>query len=102
MSTPECEGLAPYLREKLAQDRAHTWRDAPYIHEQVRAELRAAEAAARPPMYPPPYRTWGGYADMTNVYHTMQTQLLQMQMQNVQQQMTENMLNARQNGRRTQ
>lgn len=55
-----------------------------------------------PPMYPPPYRTWGGYADMTNVYHTMQTQLLQMQMQNVQQQMTEDMLNAMQNRRRTQ
>lgn len=39
---------------------------------------------------------------MTNVYHTMQTQLLQMQMQNVQQQMTEDMLNAMQNRRRTQ
>ena len=59
MSTPECEGLAPY-------------------------------------------RTWGGYADMANVYHTMQTQLLQMQMQNVQQQKTENMLNAMQKRRRKQ
>lgn len=95
MSTPECEGLAPYLREKLAQDRAHTWQDAPYIHEQVRAELRAAEAAARPPMYPPPYRTYGWYADMTNVYQTTtQTQLIQMQMQNVQREINENILNA--------
>lgn len=53
-------------------------------------------------MYPPPYRTCGGYADMANVYHTMQTQLLQMQMQNVQQQKTENMLNAMQKRRRKQ
>lgn len=40
---PECEALAPYLKEKLLIDSEHTWRDAPYIHEEVRAAIAQSE-----------------------------------------------------------
>lgn len=40
---PECEALAPYLKEKLRKDPNHTWRDAPYIHEEVRAAIVQSE-----------------------------------------------------------
>jgi len=39
----DCDFLAPYLKEKLEQDKEHTWRDAPYIPDDVRALLREAE-----------------------------------------------------------
>lgn len=35
MNVPQCEELAPYLREKLLGDMEHTWWNAPYIHESV-------------------------------------------------------------------
>lgn len=49
----ECPYLAPYLKAKLAADKKHTWRDAPYIHEDVKAAL--AEDEPRPTYSIPHY-----------------------------------------------
>ncbi len=75
----ECPYLAPYLKEKLAADKKHTWRDAPYIHEDVREAL--AEDEPRPTYvrpeyampsysprlgYMPPYDIWNAAGAFTN------------------------------------
>lgn len=49
----ECQELAPYLKEKLAADKKHSWRTAPYIHEEVREAL--AENEPRPTYSIPHY-----------------------------------------------
>ena len=49
----ECPYLAPYLKEKLTADKKHTWRTAPYIHEDVREAL--AEDEPRPTYSIPHY-----------------------------------------------
>ena len=42
----ECKDLAPFLKEKLAADKKHSWRDAPYIHEDVRRMLSEHQPAS--------------------------------------------------------
>ena len=39
----ECSELAPYLKEKLAADKVHSWLTAPYIHQKVRDALAEHE-----------------------------------------------------------
>ena len=39
----ECSELAPYLKEKLAGDKVHSWLTAPYIHQKVRDALAEHE-----------------------------------------------------------
>lgn len=98
-SVPPCEDLAPYLRQKLTQDKEHSWQNAPYIHEEVRAALREAEYASRLiPAYTQVYRR-GEYPDWVNVggryLDTLaRTQLLKTQMENMQVQINQNMINA--------
>lgn len=45
--------LAPMLADKLKADKKHTWRDAPYIHEDVREALE--ERKPRETYYIPHY-----------------------------------------------
>lgn len=94
-SVPPCEDLAPYLRQKLTQDKEHSWQNAPYIHEEVRAALREAEYASRSiPAYTQVYQR-SEYPDWVNVVGTLaQTQLLKTQMENMQAQINQNMINA--------
>ena len=66
-SVPPCEDLAPYLRQKLTQDKEHSWQNAPYIHEEVRAALQEAEYASKPiPAYAQVYQR-SEYLDCVNV-----------------------------------
>lgn len=94
-SVPPCEDLAPYLRQKLTQDKEYSWQTAPYIHEEVRAVLREAEYASNPiPAYAQVYQR-SGYPDWVNVGGTLaRTQLLKTQMENMQVQINQNMINA--------
>lgn len=99
-SVPPCEDLAPYLRQKLTQDKEHSWQNAPYIHEEVRAALREAEYASKPiPAYAQVYQR-GGYPAWVNVGGRYldgtlaRTQLLKTQMENMQVQINQNMINA--------
>lgn len=99
-SVPPCEDLAPYLRQKLTQDKEHSWQNAPYIHEEVRAVLREAEYASKPiPAYAQVYQR-SEYPDWVNVGGRYidgtlaRTQLLKTQMENIQAQINQNMINA--------
>lgn len=65
-SVPKCEDLAPYLRQKLEQDKEYTWQTAPYIHEEVREALREVEYSVRSLSCTPVYRH--GYSDLLNIY----------------------------------
>lgn len=92
---PPCEDLAPYLRQKLTQDKAHTWQNAPYIHERVRELLRAVEYAgvAELPAYTPVSYWCGGYSSMMNIDPaTLQTHLLNVQLANQQAQINQRMI----------
>lgn len=44
----DCEFLSPYLKEKLTQDKEHTWRDAPYIPDEIKDMLREAAPPRNP------------------------------------------------------
>lgn len=99
-SVPPCEDLAPYLRQKLTQDKEYSWQTAPYIHEEVRAVLREAEYASKPiPAYAQVYQR-SEYPDWVNVGGRYldgtlaRTQLLKTQMENMQVQINQNMINA--------
>lgn len=43
----ECSELAPYLKEKLAGDKDHTWATAPYIHPKVRTVIAEHEPSVK-------------------------------------------------------
>lgn len=96
-SVPKCEDLAPYLRQKLEQDKEYTWQTAPYIHEEVREALREAEYSVRSLPYTPVYRH--GYSDLLNIYDynangyssaSVQTELWRRQMESAQMQINQN------------
>ena len=85
-NVPPCEDLAPYLRQKLTQDKEYSWQTAPYIHEEVRAVLREAEYASKPiPAYAQVYQR-SEYLDCVNVGGRY--------MENIQVQINQNMINA--------
>lgn len=56
----ECSELAPYLKEKLAADKDHTWLTAPYIHQKVRDALAEHEPAS-PVYHYNPSPVYSGY-----------------------------------------
>lgn len=99
-SVPECEGLAPYLRQKLEQDKEYTWQTAPYIHEEVREALREAEYSVRTLPYTPVYRH--GYSDLLNIYDynangyvrsaSVQAELQRQQIESAQMQINQDMI----------
>lgn len=94
-SVPPCEDLAPYLRQKLTQDKEYSWRTAPYIHERVRELLRAVEyaGAAELPAYTPVSYWCGGYSSMMNIDPaTLQTHLLNVQLASQQAQINQCMI----------
>lgn len=92
---PPCEDLAPYLRQKLTQDKEYSWQTAPYIHERVRELLRAVEYAETTelPAYTPVSYWCGGYSNMANTdFATLQTHLLNLQLANQQAQINQRMI----------
>lgn len=58
----ECSELAPYLKEKLAADKVHSWLTAPYIHRKVRDALAEHEPASTVYKYSH-YPVFAGYSN---------------------------------------
>lgn len=104
-SVPECEGLAPYLRQKLEQDKEYTWQTAPYIHEEVREALREAEYSVSSRYMPACRRI---YSDLLNIYGcnansyirsaSVQAELQRQQMESAQMQINQDMIDMLRNG----
>ena len=98
-SVPKCEDLAPYLRQKLEQDKEYSWQTAPYIHEEVRAALREAEYPVSSPYRPACRRI---YSDLMNIYNcnansyvrsaSVQAELQKWQMESAQMQINQDMI----------